>query len=171
MRLVYLFICMMISIVTFAQNGFERSIDEENGSVVFNGGLGFSDLMQEPTFIWFQKGIESYIPNAEAVETLKNNLREYKLVVLIGTWCEDSQNLIPKLYTTLLKADYDVGSVKIIGVDRMKEAKERMEKPYSIEKVPTIIVYKNEKEVGRIIEVVKQSIETDLADIISKSSF
>ena len=92
-------------------------------------------------------------------------------MVLIGTWCEDSQNLIPKLYTTLLKADYDVGSVKIIGVDRMKEAKERMEKPYSIEKVPTIIVYKNEKEVGRIIEVVKQSIETDLADIISKSSF
>ncbi len=52
------------------------------------------------------------------------------------------------------------------GVDRAKEAKYIEHKLYRVEKVPTIIVLKDNTEVGRIVENTKKSIEEDLMEII-----
>ena len=53
------------------------------------------------------------------------------------------------------------------GVDRAKTTRNGDEKKYGITLVPTIILFKDGKEVGRITETVKKSIEEDLATIIS----
>jgi hypothetical protein len=38
---------------------------------------------------------------------------------------------------------------------------------YKLDKVPTIIVFKGNKEVGRIVETVEKSVENDLVEIIN----
>ena len=156
----------LISSAAFAQSDYDVSKDAENGAVVFKGQCSFADLQKEPSFSWFAKGEADYKPDTNAVAYLKQHLKDYELVILMGTWCDDSQNLLPKLHKALTDAGYPVASVKMYGVDRSKQTKYIEHKAYSLEKVPTIIVTKNNGEVGRIVENVKKNIETDLVQII-----
>jgi len=54
----------------------------------------------------------------------------------------------------------------MFGVDRDKQAKYVEHKIYKIKDVPTVIVFKDHLEIGRITETVKKSVEADLANII-----
>ena len=67
----------------------------------------------------------------------------------------------------LIQTNYPLSKVTMYGTDRAKTTKNGEEKKYNITLVPTIIVMKNGKEVGRITETVKKTIEDDLAAIIT----
>jgi hypothetical protein len=56
---------------------------------------------------------------------------------------------------------------EMFGLNREKQAKYAEKQMYKLEKVPTIIVFKGNKEVGRIVETVDKSVETDLVKIIN----
>jgi len=166
MKRIFLFLAIIMSMQSFAQSDFDTSIDKENGALVYQGQFSFDDLSKESSFTWFRSDADNYSPDAGAVAKLATKLKDYQLVVLLGTWCEDSQNLIPKLYKTLQASGYPVASVRMYGVNRAKEAKHDEHKTYNVHLVPTVIIYKDEKEIGRIVETVQQSIEKDLATII-----
>ena len=154
-----------MSLNTFAQSEYETSKDE-NGSLVFKGEIRFDDLEKEPSFVWF-KNFNSYKPDEAAIAFLKQNLKDHELVVVMGTWCEDSHNLIPKLYQVLTLSNYPMDKLKLVGVDRGKDALNGEKGKYNIERVPTIIILKDNREVGRMVESVRQSIEADISDIIN----
>jgi hypothetical protein len=145
---------------------FDISKDKENGAVVYKGQCTFEDLQKESSFGWLDRGTNAYKPDSNAVKYLKKHLGGYDLVILMGTWCEDSQNLLPKLRKTLQAAAYPMSKLSMYGVDRAKTAKNVEHRLYKLEKVPTIVVYKNYMEVGRIVETVKKSIEADLMAIV-----
>jgi hypothetical protein len=166
MKTIFLAIAIMISLSSFAQTDYDRSIDKENEAVVFKGQFTFEDLRKEPSFSWFSTGVANYKPDSADIKELKKHLPNYNLVVLLGTWCDDSQLLIPRLYRALTGSGFPMDKYAIYGVDRAKEAKYVEHKLYRLEKVPTIIVYKGHTEVGRIVETAKKSIEKDLLGII-----
>lgn len=166
MRFVVLLIAMMMSLNSFAQS-YEVSKDTDNGSVILKGEITIADMKNEPSFTWLNTN-GAYTPDSVATEYLKEHLKDHTLVVVMGTWCEDSQNLVPKLYTTLIQSLFPMSQLTIYGVDRTKDALHGEKARFNIEKVPTIIVYKDGKEKGRIIELVAKSIEEDLAVIIRK---
>lgn len=155
-----------MSLNSFAQP-YETSKDTENGSVVLKGRITMGDLKNEPTFTWL-KDNGGYSPEPVATQYLKENLENYTLVVVMGTWCEDSQILVPKLYATLTQALFPIDQLTVFGVDRTKDALNGEKAQYNIEKVPTIIVYKDAKEIGRIVEIATKSVEEDLVNIIKK---
>lgn len=166
MKTVFLILFMMMAVGSFAQTDFDRSIDKENGSVIYKGQFTFDDLKKEATFGWLEHGAASYKPDSATVVFLKRTLSEYNIVVLLGTWCEDSQNLLPKFYKTLQASAYPLETLSMYGVNRAKEAKYIEHKLYRLDKVPTIILFKDHTEIGRIVETVKLSIEKDIARII-----
>jgi len=169
MKQLFLAAAMLLTINVMAQTGksdYDVSKDAENGAVVFKGQCNFTDLGKEGSFGWLKRGSDAYKPDTNAVKYLKKNLGNYEIVVFMGTWCEDSQNIIPKFYKLLLLTGYPMNKLTMYGVDRAKTAKYIEHKLYKIDKVPTIIVYKNHSELGRVVETVKKSIETDLINII-----
>lgn len=166
MKKIILLLSIFISMKSIAQVDYDRINDKENGSLIFKGIIDFQEIINEPEFGWFQSGVETYIPHAETIDRLRDRLPRYNLVIILGTWCEDSQNLIPKLYKILQQAAYPIEQVKVIGVDRNKEGKNGEHKEYHAERVPSIIVFRENTEIGRIIESVKESIEKDL-DLIT----
>jgi len=170
MKKILLLLTIFISMKSAAQVEYDRVDDPESGTMFFKGIIDFHELSNEPAFTWFHSGVEAYSPNMEMIDRLRDQLRHYNLVVLLGTWCEDSQNLIPKLYRTLQLAEYPETQVKVIAVDRNKEGKNGEHKEYKAKLVPTIIVLKDDKEIGRITETVEESIEKDLDRIISGKS-
>ena len=146
---------------------YEVSKDEMTAMDVYRGQFGFDELKNGKTFGWFRDGVKEYKPDVEKIAYLEKNMGQYNLVIFLGTWCDDSHNLVPKLYKVLTAADYK-GEYKMYGVDRDKTTKHDMQKVYGITLVPTIIVQKENMEIGRITETVKTSIESDLTDIIKK---
>ena len=160
MTRVIFFVMMIASLSAVAQN-FQAFKDVENGALVLKGPLNMEHLRTQESFRWFAQNA-AYAPNDSIVKQLKGKLSQYDMVVVMGTWCEDSQTLIPKLYTVLQQSDYPMRKLHMFGVDRTKDALNGEKAKYNIEKVPTIILFDGEKEIGRITETVQQSMEADL---------
>jgi hypothetical protein len=150
----------------FGQYGFDVSKDKENGQVVYKGMITFADLKEQLSFSWLEKGANEYKPDTNQLKFLKANLPNYNITVFMGTWCDDSQNLIPKLYKVLQLTNYPMTKYMMYGIDRAKRSKDDEQKLYNIDKVPTVILYRNNREAGRITEFVQKSIEKDLKAII-----
>jgi len=149
----------------------DTSKEENDGSLVFNGPITFNDLDNEPTFAtWLKISHEEYKPKDKHLEYLRDHLKDYSLVVFMGTWCDDSHNIVPKLEKMLQLINYPLSTVTMYGVDRAKNTKNGESKTYNISRVPTIIVLKRGKEIGRITETVLKSVEADLSAIIEKDN-
>jgi hypothetical protein len=61
--------------------------------------------------------------------------------------------------------------ITLIGVNRNKKAPLKDYQNLQIEKVPTFIIYKNQKEIGRIVESPLKSLEKDLLNIIINPAY
>lgn len=160
---------MIITTATtsFAQgkSDFVTEDGKEPGEVVYRGELTFDDLK---SFSWMQQAT-AYKPDTNAVNTLKQYLGRYELIVFLGTWCEDSHRVIPQLFSVLRAAGYPLEKVELYGVGRDKKARYEEANVYDISRVPIIILSKNHVIKGRIIESPEKNVETDLAVMIQKA--
>lgn len=168
MRILFVVLAMLSCSSAFAQYGFEVSKDKENGDVVYRGMITFDNLKEQLSYHWMEDGVKEYKPDTTAIKFLQKNLPAYKLTIFLGTWCSDSKEMIPKLYKVLKESQYPLNQSLLYGVDREKTAPGDIQKLYNLVSVPTIIVYKKNHEVGRIVETVKKSVEKDLQAIIEK---
>jgi thiol-disulfide isomerase/thioredoxin len=88
----------------------------------------------------------------------------------MGTWCDDSHFIIPKFYTLLDASGFSKDRVTLIGVDRAKKTLSHLAEALNIINVPTIIVMKDGKELGRVVEYGKYGLfDKELAEIINAS--
>lgn len=115
---------------------------------------------------WFNKTYSSYEPNKLVMDSMMALPSDYKLLVFGGTWCEDTQDLLPKLYKCSDQVNISRADIALYLLDEQKLSAQGLEKKYNITNVPTFIVLKNGEEQGRITETVKHSIEQDLLDIM-----
>lgn len=126
------------------------------------------DLQQKPFSNWFETRYTNFTPQTEAMNTIKENINDYDIKVLMGTWCGDSKREVPKLLKILDKAEYDYENLEMVAVDYNKTSPSKIEEELNVHRVPTIIFYKDGKEVNRFVEYSQEeSIEEDLAKIVS----
>lgn len=131
------------------------------------GEINIYDLKNEPHAGWFNQGFESYKPKPEALEVIEGNIEDYEIKVFMGTWCPDSRREVPKLFKILDEVHYDLDNLEMYGVDTRKTTPDGLEKLYNIKRVPTIIFFKNGEEVNRIVEYPQETLEQDIATIVS----
>lgn len=147
-----------------AQYGFDVSRDEQSGQTMFVGRCTFDDLSEEASFDWITLGSNSYNPEPLITDQLKKVLPSCEIIIFMGTWCEDTHKILPKLYKTMLLSRCYT-NYKMYALDRSKHSKDGEERQYQVSLLPTIIVMKNGTELGRIIEAPKTTIESDLLKI------
>lgn len=132
------------------------------------GYFDFDQLQVLPYRSWFDYEFNSY-----KVDTITLNqidmavLKKVKIIVIIGTWCSDSQRETPRLVKIFNYLDYNTKDVIAIGVNRKKKAPYTEVDELNIEYVPTIIFQLDGEEIGRIIESPEESLEKDMLKIIS----
>ncbi|MDT0647500.1 thioredoxin family protein [Zunongwangia sp. F260] len=129
------------------------------------------ELEEEPFSRWFESGYSDYDPKDEAMQTIKENISDYEITLVMGTWCVDSKRETPKFFKILDEADYDTEQLTAIAVDTNKDVPGNIEKDLDARRVPTIIFYKNGKEVNRFVEYPQESIEEDIAKIVSGEDY
>jgi len=74
---------------------------------------------------------------------------------------------LPKVLKILDFVDFPDDSLTLVNIDRRKKALTNEVEGLNIELVPTIIVYENDKEIGRIIETPEGTLEEDLVKIVT----
>lgn len=147
-----------------------REVETTNDGKMLLGHQLKDQFLKEPYSEWYSKEFNEYALDTKAVgELRKNKINSYNLIVFMGTWCEDSHRDFPRLMKILDEVKYPEGKLTIIAVNRKKESPTGDEAKYNVQKVPTIIVEKYGKEVGRIIEMPTTGyIERDLVEILKK---
>ena len=153
--------------------GYE-AIGQMNSTVVdINTGekmlMGYCDkkgLEKGVYGAYFDSQYDIYNPSDSYISKISDKIDEYEITIVLGTWCIDSKKEVPHFYKVLNEAGYNDKRVKVIAVNKRKEAILVDINDLNIERVPTMIIYKDDKEVGRIIESPKKSHEQDLWKII-----
>lgn len=119
---------------------------------VLKGIITKDVLENDPAFTWFIENQKNYIPDATAVETLKQNKDSVEFIIFGGTWCDDTQNLLPHFYTMANLAGFSTDKITIVAVDRKKKTLGHLSEAMGVTHVPTFIAMKNGKEIGRVVE-------------------
>lgn len=166
MRYILSIVILLLTMNGQAQPRYQQIRDKDTKDLIFVGQISYYDLENEPEFKWFNKGVAGYEPDKEVINYLKQHMRGYEMVTVLGTWCEDSHDMIPKLYKVLRQADFNMKMHTMYALDLSKKGQYKEEEKYGIESVPTIILYKNGEEAGRIVETVIESVELDLKEIV-----
>lgn len=163
---------LFLSIISSAQ--VNSIIKDEKGNSILLGKVS-RDILNHKDFDWFLENYNSYLINDRIVERLKDKLKGYKFKVFFGSWCGDSKRNLPVFYKVIEEAGFSEENIETIAVDRKKEAykqaPDREEKGLNIHRVPTFILYKNGKEVNRIVEYPKETFERDLLRIMSGKKY
>lgn len=118
---------------------------------------------------WQTVYMESEV-DSDMIEAMSLKIGEnLKIDVYFGFWCSDSKNNVPpflKIIDRIERFNVNI-PVNYYTVERKptKETKYFVEE-FKVERVPTFIFYRDNKEIGRIIENPKKSMIEDIMDII-----
>ena len=130
------------------------------------------ELEQQPFKTWFTPRYDEYTPGAEAMEVIKENINDYDITLLMGTWCGDSKRETPRFLKILDEAGYDYENLQLVAVDRSKKTPLDVEEELEVIRVPTIVFFKNGKEINRFVEYPQgNSIEEDIAKIVNGEEY
>jgi thiol-disulfide isomerase/thioredoxin len=105
------------------------------------------------------------------LQTLKANKDSVQFLVFGGTWCHDTQFILPKFYSLSDAAGVAQNQITLLGVDRSKKTIQYLSERFNITNVPTIIVLKQGKEIGRVVEYGKTGMfDRELGEIVAAKS-
>ena len=153
-----------------AETEAETTAKVQNGMLL--GEIEKNDFLFPPFDSWFNANFDSYDPAPESLEKIKNNISEVdEIVVFMGTWCPDSKREVPHFFRILEEVEYDLEKVKMLAVDRNKTTPNNLQKEYDVTMVPTIIFFKNGEEIGRFVEYPRETLEKDVAKIVSGEEY
>jgi hypothetical protein len=149
-------------------NVIVKDPDLKNKEVMV-GKCNRDGLKQGEFGAYFKSQYEVYEPAQKYIDKMKTKINLVDITVVFGTWCSDSKLQVPRFYKILDQSGYNEKRMTVIGVNRKKKAFTTNIEHLKIERVPTFIVSQNGKELGRIIESPKKTLEKDLARIIKKA--
>jgi thiol-disulfide isomerase/thioredoxin len=130
------------------------------------GTLNESLIKNHSGYPWFNKQYEKYIPKVQKID--KNLLNQITIKIFMGTWCHDSKREVPRFYKILNTLNYDQTNLQIVGLNKDKKGYFNDYSYLNIKNTPTFIFFKNDKEIGRIIERPKGSLELQIQNILEK---
>ena len=157
------FLILSISIfTTFSFISADR-VDKSKNNLL--GDIQIQNLFTEYPLFKFR------YDNYEVTDQINlSDLEDISVVIMFGTWCHDSKREVPRMLRILDSAGVGTEQLSLIGVDINKAEPKGREKLYNLRNTPTLILLKNGKEVGRIIERPNVSLEADLIGLTTRSS-
>lgn len=158
---------LVISNCVFSQETFINKKNEKH----LCGVVSLDKMLDDTTFTsWFNK---KYCKSgiSDTYQYWRDNLEDVKVEVFLGTWCSDSKRNFPEFVKLWDCLGLSREQLKIIAVyddtenSTYKTSPSNEQEGKNIFRVPTFIFYKDEKEIGRIVEDPVNNFEIDIAQI------
>ncbi|SDI40136.1 thioredoxin family protein [Winogradskyella thalassocola] len=169
---------ILITLLTAFQinaQDLNQEITDKGGTPFLLGEINKEGLEGDNYKSWFTKNYDAYEPNSEVINAIASKLKTYSITLFLGTWCGDSQQEVPKLYKVLEVSNFPMEQLSVIAVSRQadmyKQSPQHEEAGLNIHRVPTVIFYKDGKEVNRIVEHPIDTFEDDIQNIITTNNY
>ncbi len=161
-----LFTFFVLCSISFAQEFNTTVVDSKSGKPMLVGNCTIKAFKDSSFSWWWDSSYKLYDVDKNTVNKFADKLSDVDITIVMGTWCSDSRREVPHFIKILKEANYDTNKLKIICVDRDKLAGEIDINDLKIELVPTLIFYRNKKEIGRIVESPDKTLESDILKIL-----
>ena len=169
MKKIILFLLLFIQLEVMAQT--TETYTNERGHTHLIGKSQKSDLLQEPYSQWYHETYNAYETDKGIIESSRKQAKNVSVKLYMGTWCGDSRRQVPRFYKVaeeLGMAESEIALINLSSEDGLyKQCPTHEERGENIHRVPTFIFYKNDKEIGRIVESPITSFEMDMAQIFN----
>ncbi len=88
------------------------------------------------------------------------------VLVFYGSWCSDSKKQVPVFLRIAEKSGIPDQRIRYYALDRSKKSRDGLSEQYAIERVPTFIFLREGKEIGRVVETPRTTLEGDIVAIL-----
>ncbi len=135
-----------------AQTPYTNTVNDRKETVLNGIITKYAIANNEVLKTWYDANKNTYKPDTAVVAAMEAAKGKVQYVVFGGTWCEDTQFILPKFFKLQEQAGVADNAISFYGVDRAKKTLGNLNDAFKITNVPTIIVMKDGKEVGRVVE-------------------
>ena len=142
----------IILFIGFSVKAQQFQVTKEGPDKILKGIITRADIANDSSFQWYKTNQAGYTPNATAVNALKAKGNSVQVIAFGGTWCDDTKVILPKFFSILDAAGFPESRLTLIGVDRSKKTISHLSEALNVVNVPTFIVLKEGKEIGRVVE-------------------
>src|SRR5690242_14213525 len=104
-KILPVFILTLFCEVIAAQNpdlpagGQYQVLVERPNEKTFKGIISRDIIESDTAFQWFKPNYKAYTPDPAAKEGFEKNRDSIQVLTFMGTWCEDSHFIIPRLFS------------------------------------------------------------------------
>jgi len=163
---------LMASLALASCSSLEPSYRTETditGTKVVIGRITRPVIENDSAFLWFARGYAKYTPAAQHLGELRLRAPELRFELFIGTWCGDSKSEVPKIFKVFDALNIPADRIEMYGVDRKKDSGNGEVALHAVTRIPTLIVYAGDKEIGRIVEYPRLGIEADMSQMLKNA--
>lgn len=150
-----------------------QSYLDKEGNTHLWGKVEVAQLMEKPYADWYEKYSKDFQPSFKKADAAL--FKDLSVKVFIGTWCGDTQFLLPKFIKSWQQMGLSEEQLTIIALhhegENYKQAPNKETEGLNIHRVPTFIFYENGQEIGRIVERTVFDLETDMKLIAQKRPY
>ncbi len=107
-----------------------------------------------------------YNPEKNVIDSIRANLEDLEIKVFYGEWCSDCRLELPRFVSVIKALDTEDIEIEFIELNRNMDDGLGRAYEMNVLAVPTFIFFRNGKEIGRIIERPRVSMEWDFTEIV-----
>jgi hypothetical protein len=124
-----------------------------------------SEMLKDEAWL---SGWRQYVPDPVLLDSLRAKVRSgIHIEVYFAFWCDDSKNNVPKFVAIMDALGAQQIRVRYLETERKKSKEQQYYvEDKKVERIPTFIVYDDEKELGRIVENPAKDMLEDLFGIL-----
>ncbi|MEQ1555165.1 MAG: thioredoxin family protein [Ferruginibacter sp.] len=168
-NIIALFVFFVFFTNANAQSPYTNTINDRKETVLNGIITKYVLANNEPFKSWYNINQNAYTVDLAIVSALETAKGKVQFIIFGGTWCEDTQFILPKFFKLQEKAGFADDAISFYGVDRAKKTLGNLNDAFKITNVPTIIVMKDGKEIGRVVEYGKTGKwDVEIAAILKK---
>lgn len=159
---------MLFAIHSSAQSLNKKNQDATKNKLIMINECTRDSVTNFPEFkTVYDNQYPDYSPDSLTINKMKPLVEGLKVTIVLGTWCGDSKLQVPHFLKIMDQSGVKEQDIRLICVDGHKKTENGLTDDMSIERVPTFIISKNGKELGRIVESPKTTLENDFLSIVS----
>lgn len=131
------------------------------------GKVDPSVFLRDPGHARFRARYETTAIDTNLVAMIGALSRDVEVIVFYGPWCSDSWHYVPVFLRIAEQGAIPAERIEYYALDRSKASRDTLEARYEIEKVPTFVFLKGGREIGRIVESPRTTLEGDIVVILA----
>ena len=131
-------------------------------SAQHSGGISKQALfLKHPSF---EESFNQY----EVRESAEEIPTDVSVLIFFGTWCHDSQREVPRMLKILEAVGLPEAHIKMVTLDFSKTDPGGLAAANGVEFTPTFIFFRQQEEIGRIIEKPAKTLEEAMVELLSE---